>query len=79
MNKFWKEIFDKRNFRLMESDWTQCADSPLSAEKKAEWAAYRQSLRDILNNLRDHPNYVSDEESNPLTCIMDWSWPTKPS
>lgn len=36
-----------RNFDLASSDWTQMADSPLSQEKKAEWAAYRQQLRDL--------------------------------
>jgi hypothetical protein len=32
---------------LQESDWTQVADSPLTAAKKAEWATYRQQLRDM--------------------------------
>ena len=37
----------KRNQLLAQSDWTQGADSPLSAEVKAGWATYRQSLRDM--------------------------------
>ena len=36
-----------RNSRLAESDWTQLADQPFSAEDQAAWAAYRQSLRDL--------------------------------
>jgi|TARA_R100000808_G_scaffold13142_1_gene32158 hypothetical protein len=36
-----------RNSLLQVSDWTQTADSPLSDEKKAEWATYRQELRDF--------------------------------
>lgn len=36
-----------RNVLLAESDWTQVADSPLSDSKKAEWATYRQALRDL--------------------------------
>ena len=32
---------------LKESDWTQVADTALTTEKKAEWATYRQSLRDL--------------------------------
>lgn len=36
-----------RNTLLMLCDWTQIADSPLSEEKKQEWATYRQALRDI--------------------------------
>tara|TARA_R100000388_G_scaffold94037_1_gene80084 strand:+ start:2101 stop:2550 length:450 start_codon:yes stop_codon:yes gene_type:complete len=36
--------------RILEStDWTQNADSPLSDSKKAEWATYRQALRDLPN------------------------------
>lgn len=34
---------------LSGTDWTQAADSPLSTEKKAEWATYRQALRDLTN------------------------------
>jgi hypothetical protein len=40
----------KRNNLLSESDWTQFNDSPLSAEKKLEWATYRQALRNITNS-----------------------------
>ena len=42
-----KNVRDTRNTLLQISDWTQLPDSPLSPEKKAEWAAYRQQLRDI--------------------------------
>lgn len=37
----------QRNKLLDASDWTQVSDNGLSAEKRAEWATYRQSLRDI--------------------------------
>ncbi len=37
----------QRTLLLSESDWTQVADSPLSDSKKAEWATYRQALRDL--------------------------------
>jgi hypothetical protein len=36
-----------RDLCLQESDWTQFNDSPLSEEKKQQWAIYRQALRDI--------------------------------
>lgn len=29
------------------TDWTQAADSPLTAEQRAAWATYRQALRDL--------------------------------
>lgn len=53
----------KRDALLAESDWTQVNDSPLSDEKKAEWATYRQALRD-----------VTGDELFPI--YMDW--PTRP-
>ena len=37
----------ERDGTLRGSDWTQMADSPLTDEKKAEWVAYRQDLRDL--------------------------------
>src|SRR5210317_2258192 len=40
-------VRDLRNSLLQESDWTQMPDSPLSDSKKAEWATYRQTLRDL--------------------------------
>jgi hypothetical protein len=51
---------------LTSSDWTQSLDSPLSAEKKAEWAAYRQALRDL-----------PDAQSS-VNSIDDVVWPTQP-
>ena len=39
-----------RDSLLTESDWTQMTDSPLSDSKKAEWATYRQALRDLPAN-----------------------------
>ena len=41
----------KRNFLLKQSDWTQFSDSPLTPEKKTEWALYRQALRDLPENV----------------------------
>lgn len=41
------ELRAHRNRLLKESDWTQSIDSPLSDSKKAEWATYRQALRDL--------------------------------
>lgn len=46
-------IRDQRNALLFASDWTQTLDAPLTSEKKAEWAAYRQQLRDMMVNIED--------------------------
>ena len=53
-----------RNSRLIASDWTQFTDSPLSPEKKTEWATYRQALRDLPGTVTDPTNVT---------------WPTPPS
>lgn len=38
-----------RNGRLTASDWTQLDDTPLTNTAKAEWAVYRQQLRDLTS------------------------------
>ena len=45
----WNWVRRQRNAKLLRNDWTQGPDSPLSESKRAEWAAYRQALRDITN------------------------------
>jgi hypothetical protein len=42
-------VVAQRNALLANSDWTQLADVPLTAEMKAQWATYRQALRDITD------------------------------
>ena len=46
-----ESIREKRDRLLSSTDWTQSSDSPLSNEKKTEWATYRQALRDIPEQL----------------------------
>lgn len=53
----------RRKKLLLDSDYTQFADSPLPETKKELWATYRQQLRDI-----------SLQEGFPLNII----WPTLP-
>ena len=55
-----------RNNRLKSCDWTQTTDAPLSESKKAEWATYRQALRDLPST---YPN-VTDKDSV--------TWPAPP-
>ena len=62
---FSEQCRTQRNMRLAKSDWTQAADSPLSAELKAQWATYRQQLRDM--------------EIDSCHCWDDVTWPTTPS
>jgi len=53
-----------RNARLAACDWTQLQDAPLAAAAVAEWAQYRQLLRDLPS--------TADEEGNV-------HWPTRPA
>jgi hypothetical protein len=59
-------IRDRRKFLLEGSDWTQTLDNPLSEAKRAEWAAYRQALRDL------------PDEQGGVNSIDDVAWPTPP-
>lgn len=40
-----------RKVLLSNCDWTQLPDNGLSDAKRAEWAAYRQQLRDITSTV----------------------------
>ena len=64
-NSAWITQRLRRNELLQETDWAVAPDSPLTAEKRAEWEAYRQALRDVPQN-NDNPY---DE---------DIVWPDKP-
>jgi hypothetical protein len=56
-----KEVRSKRDKMIADTDWMALSDNTLTAE----WATYRQALRDIT----DHVNfpYLADED-----------WPVKP-
>lgn len=43
------DIREDRNGRLASCDWTQVSDVSLSDDQKAEWASYRQALRDVTS------------------------------
>lgn len=56
-----------RDFELARSDWTQLPDAPLSQSKKAEWAAYRQQLRDMTvqyANIQDPSEIIPPTKPN---------------
>ena len=57
----WENIRSKRDYILKSTDWTV---TPGCTVDQAQWAAYRQNLRDI-------PQTYSKLE--------DINWPTKPS
>lgn len=62
--KIFKDLRIERNRRLAEVDWVFSADYQIEDEKRREWLAYRQALRDL-------PSTTGDP-ANP-------TWPEKPS
>ena len=71
-----QEVKDYRNAQLVWSDWTRLDDITIAADKKAEWATYRQALRDLPATIAADANLtakaLADNHSHS-------SWPTKPS
>jgi len=59
----FSRVRSDRDGLLTGCDWTQVSDSPLTDEKKAEWAAYRQELRDLPAN---------------FSKVSEVVWPTPP-
>jgi len=60
-----RDVRNWRNELLLESDYTQLPDAPLTAAQVAQWRVYRQALR-------DYPKQIN---------VTDWSappWPVAP-
>lgn len=62
-----------RNQKLLESDWTRMDDCGITTSKKAEYATYRQELRDITKTVT--PVFLT----RGIIDESKFSWPTKPS
>lgn len=57
----WAKVRSQRDTMLSDCDWTQLPD--VNIPNKADWAAYRQSLRDIT------------DQTDPYNIV----WPMQPS
>lgn len=64
ISRAWVELRNKRNEALLESDWTQGNDAPITDEQKEAYRQYRVALRSLPDNTTD--------PRNP-------TWPTKPT
>jgi hypothetical protein len=62
-----QDLRSARNSKLRQSDWTQMPDSPLGELERGWWAAYRQQLRDLPQNVSD------------ITSLDDVVWPIPPN
>ena len=51
--KKWKEVRKKRDQMLRDSDHKMLSDYSITAEKKAEWIAYRDQLKNIPQRYTD--------------------------
>jgi len=60
---------EARNKLLAECDWTQMSDSNLSANTQAEWATYRQELRDMPSS----NSFVTTSPEWPIRPDSDYS------
>lgn len=57
------QIRAQRNALLKQSDYTQIPDNP--DPQKAEWAAYRQTLRDLPATITGDPRTFTDWPTDP--------------
>lgn len=62
---FLAKVREIRDAKLVESDWTQMPDVPLTTQQKEDWQVYRQALRDITENLT-------------ATTLEEIVWPASP-
>lgn len=58
----WAAVRYERDDKLQKSDWTQLPDVPLTEQQKADWASYRQALREVT------------DQPDPFNIV----WPTPP-
>lgn len=62
-NSAMAQIRSDRNKLLLQSDYTQIPDNP--DPRKAEWATYRQTLRDLPATITGDPRTFTDWPTDP--------------
>ena len=68
----WTKVKLIRNFLLMDSDWTQLGDAPITAEDKARWISYRTKLRSIPQEQKEiAANSVTFPMTPPKWAALD--------
>ena len=65
--EFWLQVRRDRDFRLLQSDWTQLPDCKLDISKQGEWTEYRQILRNVPGT------------NSGATMLNQIVWPDKPA
>lgn len=51
----FRQLRARRNDLLRDSDHTQLADFPATEQQRADWASYRQALRDLPESCGEAP------------------------
>ena len=68
----WTKVKLIRNFLLMDSDWTQLGDAPITDEDKARWVSYRAKLRVIPQEQKEiAANSVTFPMTPPKWAALD--------
>jgi hypothetical protein len=70
---YWEILRGIRNYKLLECDWTQLPNAPLTPEQVDAWAQYRQELRDLPDLISDPKPLVVAFESGEIH--PDWPVP----
>ena len=68
---YWKELRILRDDKLFRCDWTQVPDAPLTEVQIDQWKIYRQTLRDLPENITDPKPLVKD--------VTNSNWPVPPA
>ena len=66
----WAAVRAERDSLLYGTDWTQSADSPLDVAEVADWATYRQALRDIPSQQADPYNIAWPSPPFPQPTVV---------
>jgi uncharacterized protein YqgQ len=67
---YWEILNNIVIARLVETDWTQGLDSPLSFDEKESWKEYRKKLRN-LTNVTTNPKELVNDKDNPLWPVYE--------
>jgi hypothetical protein len=70
---YWQSLKDIRNYKLLECDWTQLPNAPLTETQVAAWTEYRQLLRDLPDVIMDPKPMVLAIEAGEIH--PDWPVP----
>lgn len=69
----WQALRQERARRLSACDWTVLPDSPLTAQQRAAWEAYRTALREL-------PATLEAAGADPAAALADpAAWPVRPA